>query len=175
AQNKYHLGSGELHDFARNRLTANIVTVGHKGSHTNEVHGLQWGIDATIVKVDDYLMEWQKRDSAGYAQPYDSNAILLYKSVAAANNLDYARFSAFIQDNIVLGAERNTTINVGVRANYQTTNEELLVSPRIQLAYRPLNSENIVWKISSGWYQQQPFYREMRNTQGVLNKSLKAQ
>lgn len=175
AQNKYHLGSGELHDFARNRLTANIVTVGHKGSHTSDVHGLQWGIDATIVKVDDYLMEWQKRDSAGYAQPYDSNAILLYKSVAASNNLDYARFSAFIQDNIVLGPERNTTINVGVRANYQTTNEELLISPRIQLAYRPLNSENIVWKISSGWYQQQPFYREMRNTQGVLNKSLKAQ
>lgn len=175
AQNKYHLGSGEMHDFARNRLTANIYTVGHRGSHTNNTHAIQWGIDATLVKVDDYLLEWQKRDSAGYAQPYDSNAIHFYKSVAAQNKLDYARLAAFIQDNIAFGANKNVILNIGVRANYQTSNEELLISPRMQLSYKPMRNENIIWKISSGWYQQQPFYREMRNDLGILNTNLKAQ
>ena len=49
------------------------------------------------------------------------------------------------------------------------------MSPRASLSYRPSWRNDILFRASSGVYYQSPFYREMRNLVGELNKRLKAQ
>lgn len=172
-QEKYNLGTGIIHDFARNYLTANVGTVALRGAHDADKHYIQWGLDATYVNVDDKLLEWQRRDSAGFSQPYDTSEIKMAKTYRAKNQLDYTRLSAFIQDNILLS--NIMTLTVGVRANYSLLNEELIISPRIQYSVKPEWKRDIVFRISTGLYAQPPFYREMRDMEGTLNTELKAQ
>ena len=172
-QEKYSLGTGQIHDYARNYLTANVGTVALRGSHDAGKHYVQWGLDGTYVNVDDKLMEWQRRDSAGFSQPYDTSALLMAKTYRGNNQIDYGRLSAFIQDNILLS--QTMTLNLGVRANYTFLNEELIISPRMQFSLKPEWDKDIVFKLSSGLYAQPPFYREMRSMEGVLNTDLKAQ
>ncbi len=172
-QEKYSLGTGAIHDFARNYLTANVGTVALRGAHDLNKHYIQWGVDGTYVSVDDKLLEWQRRDSAGFSQPYDTSALLMARSYKAHNKLDYERISAFIQDNILLNDQM--TLNLGVRANYSFLNEELIISPRVQYSIKPDWDRDIVFRVSTGLYAQPPFYREMRAMEGNLNTNLKAQ
>jgi hypothetical protein len=65
------------------------------------------------------------------------------------------------------------TLTYGLRATFWSANREFLLSPTLQYAYR--KSENFVWKAALGFYQQPPFYRELRDFAGNLNKHVKAQ
>lgn len=172
-QEKFSLGTGQIHDFARNYLTANVGTIALRGSHDADKHFIQWGLDGTYVNVDDKLLEWQRRDSAGFSQPFDTSAVLMAKTYRANNQLDYGRVSAFIQDNILLSSLM--TLNLGVRANYTFLNEELVISPRAQYSLKPDWDRDVVFRVSTGLYAQPPFYREMRSMEGILNTKLKAQ
>lgn len=172
-QEKYSLGTGVIHDFARNYLTANVGNAGLRVSHDLNKHYIQWGLDVTYVNVDDKLLEWQRRDSAGFTQPYDTSVIRMAKTYRAVNQLDYTRVAAFLQDNILLS--NTMTLTLGVRANYTFLNEELIISPRIQYSVKPEWKRDIVFRVSTGLYAQPPFYREMRDMEGTLNTALKAQ
>lgn len=172
-QEKYNLGTGVIHDFARNYLTANVGTVALRGSHDADKHYIQWGLDATYVDVDDKLLEWQRRDSAGFSQPFDTSEIKMTKTYRAKNQLDYTRLSAFLQDNILLS--NIMTLTLGIRANYTFLNEELIISPRVQYSVKPKWKRDVVFRVSTGLYAQPPFYREMRDMEGNLNTALKAQ
>lgn len=172
-QKKYALGTGIIHDFARNYLTANVGTVALRGSHSANKHFFQWGADATRVHVDDQLLEWQRRDSAGFSQPYDPSAIKMAKSYRSTNEIDYTRLSAFIQDNILLSD--NATLNLGVRGVYTSQNEEMVISPRAQFSFKPEWKKDVVFRVATGLYAQPAFYREMRDMEGNLNTALKAQ
>lgn len=172
-QKKYALGTGVIHDFARNYLTANVGNVALRGSHSAGKHFFQWGADATIVRVDDQLLEWQRRDSAGFSQPYDPNAIKMAKSYRSDNELDYTRASAFIQDNILLSDY--ATLNLGVRGTYTELNKEMIISPRAQFSFKPNWQRDVVFRVATGLYAQPAFYREMRDMEGNLNTALKAQ
>ena len=66
-------------------------------------------------------------------------------------------------------------ITAGVRANYWTVNEQLVVSPRMTIAYKPNWKRDWLFKFSSGLYYQPPFYRELRNINGTINTNIKAQ
>ena len=64
----------------------------------------------------------------------------------------------------------------GLRATYWDRNEEFLISPRAQLLYKPLNtSKDISYRLAAGIYNQPPFYRELRNPQGIVSDDVKAQ
>lgn len=172
-QTKASLGSGEIHDFARNYLTATVSTIAHRGNYNGNKHFLLWGLDATFVDVRDKLLEWQRRDSAGFSQPFDTSQLLMAKSYHADNSLNYSRFSAFFQDNILLSSAM--TLNLGLRASYSLLNEEIIFSPRIQYSFKPEWDRDIVFRFATGLYAQPPFYREMRTADGSLNTGLKAQ
>jgi hypothetical protein len=64
---------------------------------------------------------------------------------------------------------------VGGRFNYSGLNGELILSPRVQLAYAPRWKGDWMLKMSAGSYAQPPFYREMRDLNGQVNMNLKAQ
>jgi hypothetical protein len=174
-ENKQSLGSGEIHDYARNRLNANVINIGHKGSFIADRHAVNWGAEAMFFGVEDRLLEWQRRDSAGFSQPYDNNAIHLKKSVDVENVINYQRLAAFLQDNIILGAYRNMTLNLGSRISYTTYNKEWIVSPRAQFSFAPRGKKDIIYRVATGLYAQPSFYREMRNPKGEINTNIKSQ
>lgn len=174
-QTKVYLGTGIVHDYARNYLNVNVGNVGHRGSYDGGRHFLQWGLDANVTSITDKLHEWTRRDSAGFTQPVFQDRLEMTRFFSSAATFDYMRYSGFIQDNFHFNDSLGLTLSVGARFNYSTLNKELLISPRAQLSYKPKWKRDMVFKLAGGMYQQPPFYREMRDLDGVVNQKLRAQ
>lgn len=174
-QVKTFLGTGIIHNYARNYLKVNVSNFAHRGSYSANLHFLQWGVDANITNIEDKLYEWERRDSAGFTQPYNPNKLELTRFYRSASAFDYMRYGGFLQDNFRFNDSLDLTISLGVRFNYSTLNNELLVSPRMQVSYKPKWKSDVVFKLAGGLYQQPAFYREMRDLNGNVNTALKAQ
>lgn len=171
----YSLGDGSIYKHARNFLNADVTNVTLKGHTTLENHFIQYGLEFNAFRIYDNFKEWEYRDSAGFTQPHDSFQSPMYRNFQFENELAYTRYSAFIQDNITFGNEKRSVVNVGVRFTYTPLNKELLVSPRLQYSYRPDWKNDFVFRVSTGIYNQPPFYREMRAFDGELYTNLKSQ
>ncbi len=174
-QVKTYLGTGIIHNYARNYLKVNVGNLAHRGSYSGNLHFIQWGVDANLTNIEDKLYEWERRDSAGFTQPYNPNKLELTRFYRSGATFDYMRYSGFLQDNFRFNDSLDLTISIGVRFNYSTLNNEFLASPRMQVSYKPKWRTNMVFKMAGGLYQQPNFYREMRDLNGNVNTNLKAQ
>lgn len=174
-QIKTYLGTGVIQNYARNYLKVNVGNLAHRGSLDAGKHFISWGLDGGVTSIKDKLHEWERRDSAGFTQPYLQDSLVMMRLYKSATNLDYARFAGFLQDNFRFNDSLDLTISAGIRFNYSTLNNEFIVSPRLQMAYKPKWKRDFVFKLAGGLYAQQPFYRELRNLDGVVNTDLKAQ
>jgi len=175
-QIKTYLGTGGIHDFARNYLDMTVGDVGVRGSYIARRNFIQFGAGGNVTHIVDDLHEWQRRDSAAFSQPYDpAGSITMARLYNSASDLNYTRINAFIQDNIHFDSADKFTATVGVRANYSFLNQELVISPRVQLALKPEWKRDWIFKFATGLYAQPPFYREMRNLEGQVNTDLRAQ
>ena len=150
----------------------------------------------THEDIRDRLIEWEVIDSAGFSirpplpqfsnnQPYDAfeGPLEPFQSVRARNNTQIDRVSGFAQwsKQSMLG-EHEVYTNIGVRAHSWTingdgieSNTQAVVSPRAQLAIKPNWEQDMLFRLSGGFYHQPPFYRELRGPDGVVNPNVKAQ
>jgi hypothetical protein len=174
-QIKTYLGAGGIQNFARNYLNVSVGDVGMRGAYEARNHQLQFGANTTATSIKDQLHEWERRDSAAFSQPYDPDALRIAKFYHSTADFSYMRVSGFVQDNIKFDSGRFTA-SLGVRFNHSFLNNEFVLSPRLQTAYRPRSQKrDIIIKFSAGKYVQPPFYREMRDPSGGINKQLLAQ
>ncbi len=172
---KYSLGTGIIHTFARNYLSINTGTIGHKGSLDYKKHFIQWGVQADKVLINDKLNEWERRDSAGFSQPASNTELYMSKALKSENEINNTKFSGYIQDAISPDST-NVSLTYGVRFNYNTLNKQLLISPRVQASYKPRSwKKDAILRGAIGLYSQPAFYREMRNLDGQINTNVKAQ
>ncbi|RYY70573.1 MAG: TonB-dependent receptor [Chitinophagaceae bacterium] len=170
------LGAGYYQNYARNELNIEIWNASYKGTYSSGKHFLQWGNSIEQANISDKLRQWEYQDSAGYALPYSPSALLLFNSLNSRADLSIQKYSGYIQDNIHFGKQKNdVSLQVGVRYNYNSLNKEFLVSPRAQLSWKPLWKTDVVFKLAAGIYNQPPFYRELRNYNGLLNTDIKSQ
>lgn len=170
------LGAGVYQNWARNELTIENWNFSHKGNYEQGKHAIQWGLGFDKTRINDRLNEWEFQDSAGYALPYQPNLLQLSKVIKSSADLSVNKYSGYIQDNILLGDSSNSiTLTGGVRFNYNSLNQELLISPRVGASWKPNWKKDIVFKAAAGAYQQPPFYRELRRYNGSVNTVLKAQ
>lgn len=171
------LGQGVYTNFSRNTLNIQVYEAQHKGYLTLGKHYVQWGNSIAQQKINDHQNEWRYNDSAGYSLPYHSTGDLVLSDVVKEDaGFDVTRFSGYVQDNIQFTDSADFTLQVGARYNYNTLNQEFLVSPRASFSFKPKHwVKDIIWKGSVGVYDQPPFYRELRRYDGTLNKELKAQ
>lgn len=170
------LGAGVFQNFARNKLNIENWNVSHKGNYELGKHALQWGLGYDKTKINDKLNEWDFQDSAGYSLPFNPNMLQMSRVVKSTADLDINKFSGFFQDNIRFGDSLNAyTISAGVRFNYNSLNEESLVSPRLGFSWKPNWKRDIVFRVAGGAYHQPPFYRELRRYDGSVNTKVKAQ
>lgn len=174
-QIKTYLGAGGIQNFARNYLNVNVGDIGMRGTYEAKNNLIQFGANTTMTGIADELHEWERRDSAAFSQPYNPDKLTMASFFHSTSNFNYVRLSGFIQDYVRFDSGR-LTATAGVRFNHSFLNNEFVVSPRLQLAYRPRSAtRDAVIKFSVGKYVQPPFYREMRDLLGNVNKQLLAQ
>lgn len=170
------LGAGVYQNWARNELNIQNWNVSHKGNYDQGKHAFQWGLGFDKTSIADKLNEWEFQDSAGYSLPYQPNMLRLNKVLKSNADLDINKISGYIQDNILLSdSVKSATITIGVRFNYNSLNNELLISPRAGASWKPAGKKDIVFRAAAGAYHQPPFYRELRRYDGTVNSNLKAQ
>lgn len=170
------LGAGYYQDYGRNELNITLWNLGHKGSFEKGKHFIQWGLSGEQTKINDGIRQFEYQDSAGYSLPYSPGNLTLYNSINSKADLTINRYNAYLQDNIHFAGEKHDiTLQAGVRFNYNDLNKEALVSPRIQASWKPKWKRDFVFKAAAGVYNQPPFYRELRNGNGIVNTQVKAQ
>jgi hypothetical protein len=181
---KANLAIGAFHDWERNKLNAIVANVAHIGKYiikdkhdAKEKHLLEWGATFQYEKINDELSEWQRIDSAGYSIPYSGTSIVFPYHIKSKNNLTSFRAHGYFQDtwNIINTDSTQLTLTAGIRYNYWNINKEFLVSPRIQLIYHPKLKSDVTFRLAGGMYVQPPFYRELRQFDGTINRKVKAQ
>lgn len=174
----YNRGVGTFLNNGRNYLTATVFNLEHKGNRTlNSKNEILWGIRGQIEKINDKLNEWRTADSAGFIVPYSPTEINLTDVYKTKANLESFRSQAYVQINHseMLRDSSHLNITAGIRGNHWTINKQLVISPRVTIAYQPNWKRNWLFKLSLGYYYQPPFYREIRAIDGTLVPTVKAQ
>ncbi|MFD0860930.1 carboxypeptidase-like regulatory domain-containing protein [Sungkyunkwania multivorans] len=189
-------GIGSQLTHARNDLDALIFNLEHRGIYTEDDTQIDWGVKYTREDIRDRVVEWEVIDSAGFAirppgsefndQPYSpfEGPLEAFENIRARNNTVIDRVSGFVQwsqrDD---WGDHEVWYNAGVRAHHWSVNDEAtagnssqtVFSPRAQFAIKPAWQKDMLFRISGGWYHQPPFYRELRDSMGVVQPNVKAQ
>jgi hypothetical protein len=192
AQARSLRGVGYFITNARNAVVSQVSNIGHRGYHTLGNHNLQWGAFVQTEKIQDKLHEWYYDDSSGFSRPpIDTNGNFELNSYLSTRlNLESYRMNGYLQNSQTLSKSYNATLTYGLRFNYWSYNQQIVVSPRVQFGFEPNRKYNRqvreakdgrklrrdwLLKAAYGWYYQPPFYRELRDFNGVLNPNIKAQ
>jgi hypothetical protein len=189
-------GIGSQFNRARNQLDALIFTVSHQGKVSKNGKILEWGIKFAHEDIKDQIRESEFIDSAGYIirppnselvnnQPEEpfTGDIIPYQSVQAINNTQTNRLSGFVQyASHTQWNEHDIYFNLGVRTQHwvlkgdgSSKNAQTFFSPRGQFSIKPNWKKDMLFRMAIGSYQQPPFYRELRDSEGNINPNVKAQ
>lgn len=181
---------GNQIDHARNALDALIGNIQAKATYRKDKNIFDFGVKYQIENIKDRLIEWQNIDSAGFSvrppgstpneQPYEAyeGPIIPYQSIRGTNTTDLQRLMAFAQWNRKTYInDHQVWMNLGVRGQQWAidNNTQFFVSPRFQLAIKPDWEKDMLFRLSGGSYAQPPFYKELRDANGIVQSDVKAQ
>ncbi len=189
-------GIGSQLNHARNDLDAFITNIEQKGSYTVEDNIFEWSLKYTHEDIRDRIVEWEVIDSAGFSinppnidafneQPYEAyeGPLVLFQNIRATNHTQIDRLQAYVQwsQRSTLG-NHDVFYNAGVRVHNWTvngdgieSNTQTVFSPRVQFAIKPDWDKDVLFRISGGLYYQPPFYKELRDSLGIVRPEVKAQ
>jgi len=167
------LGIGYYHEHGRNYLNASVLSADHNGTIKSGGNLFQWGVNYKQEFIDDQMKEWEYRDSAGYSLPFSDKEVKLYYSAKTDTTLSTQRYTAYLQDSYSapLGSGF-LMVTGGVRAHYWTYTDKLSISPRFSVSYKTGGKNDVIARLSFGWYYQPPFYRELKDLYGNINTNI---
>lgn len=188
-------GIGSQLNHARNDLDALIANAEIKGFKEWSTSQLEFGLKYTRESIRDRIVEWEMIDSAGFSinppiipvnnQPYEpyTGPLLPYQDVRVTNFNTINRYSGYAQYNNQSEIGSNQIwYNIGARFQSWDVSgaaiegkNQIVFSPRAQFALKPDWDMDMVFRLSGGLYHQPPFYRELRDLNGVVNPNVKAQ
>lgn len=188
---------GSQLNHARNDLDALISNIELKGNHfLNKKQQLDWGFKYTRESIRDRISEYEVIDYAGFSinppdvpyedQPYNpyTGPLKPYQNVRAVNFVTVNRLSGFVQWNLKTNLSNNPFwVTAGMRAHHwnvsgdkiNDTKSQIVFSPRAQFALKPNWKSDMIFRFSTGFYYQPPFYRELRDQLGTVQPNVKAQ
>lgn len=171
------LGVGSFLNHARNYLNAIVWNAEHRGDLEVGNNTLRWGIKFQHEDIFDRLQEWTMIDSSGYSLPRPpNNQIILQDTLFARISTRSNRLSGFFQNTWQFDQPHGRfAVTAGLRMSYWDLNGQTLLSPRATVLYKPLALPRWAFRASAGYYHQPPFYRELRNFKGEINRDIKAQ
>jgi len=178
-------GVGSYLTHARNRLNINVINLENRYSFISGRSFTQWGIRYQHEIIHDRINEWMLIDSAGYSIPYNPGTpgfpgnisnLAVYYNLKTSANITSNRYTGFVQNSWDFdGDSTKLTLTTGLRFQYWDYNRQILVSPRATISFKPNWKRDILFRFSTGYYFQPPFYRELRNLQGRINPEIRAQ
>lgn len=185
----FERGVGTYLIHSRNNLTANVLSAEQKGTYAALNRFLQWGFKYQHESITDNLKEWTLIDSAGYSLPntpdsigytqpalQPADAFELNDLINTNLTLNSNRLSAYVQNTWTYYYDSTKfAITAGLRTNYWDFSKQWLVSPRATVSLTPAWEKDILFRLSIGMYHQPPFYREIRDFRGQINKDIRAQ
>lgn len=174
----FNRGIGTFINNGRNYLNASVFATEHKGFYTHKNGELLWGLKLQHEIINDKLGEWNFIDSAGYSIPQGDPLLVELRDVIKTKiQLQSNRIMAYTQYVFKKQLKDSAVFSFtgGIRSNYWSLNNDNVISPRLTFSYKPNWKADWLFKASWGYYYQPPFYREMRDFIGNVNKDLKAQ
>ena len=188
-------GIGSQLEHGRNNLDAIIASIKHTGTWDNDGDQLAWGIKYQREDIRDRIREYEVIDSAGFAirppgsglndQPYTpfDGPLVPFTSTRADNDVQVDRLTAYAQYSLrTEWGSNDVWINGGVRSHSWTVSgdgiqstSQTVFSPRASIALQPDWEQDMIFRLSGGYYYQPPFYRELRNQAGDVVPDVKAQ
>lgn len=193
---EFSRGVGSQLNHGRNDLDALITNMEHRGDFNINDNRIEWSLKYTNEDIRDRLIEWEVIDSAGFSirppktipaneQPYVpySGPLEPFTNVRATNYTQINRIQAYAQwsKRATIGTS-DVWYNAGIRVHNWTVNgdnisssNQTVFSPRAQFAMKPYWEKDMLFRIAAGVYYQPPFYRELRDSDGVVQPHVKAQ
>ncbi|MGB1230881.1 MAG: carboxypeptidase-like regulatory domain-containing protein [Winogradskyella sp.] len=190
-------GIGSQLTHARNNLDAFIINAEHRGDYKiDDESTAEWSVKYTHEDIRDRLVEYEVIDSAGFSirppnfalpnqQPYApfTGPLTAFENIRALNNIQINRLQAFAQyskrttwgDNEVFYNVGGRFHNWSVSGNAIKTANQSVISGRGQFAIKPNWDKDMLFRVAGGLYYQPPFYRELRDSSGVVQPNVKAQ
>jgi len=158
-------GAGTLGDYARNALDAQIFALESRNHwKITDNQSIEFGVRWTNENITDQIQQYSFEDSSDYVK--------ITERLFTDLTLNSQRFSGYAQHSLFFGKH---TLTYGARLGYWNINEQWIFSPRLQYAFAPEWQQDIIFNFAIGVFQQPPFYRELRDFQGNLNRNLRAQ
>ncbi|WP_179319658.1 TonB-dependent receptor [Winogradskyella helgolandensis] len=191
-------GIGSQLTHARNDLDAFIINAEHRGDYKiDDETTIEWSVKYTHEDIRDRLVEYEVIDSAGFSirppifsqanpQPYEpfSGPLVAFENTRATNRVQINRLQAFAQYSKRTDWNGSEVFyNAGVRTHSWTVSgdgisdnkTQTVISPRAQFAIKPNWEKDMLFRVATGLYYQPPFYRELRDSEGVVQPNVKAQ
>ena len=186
---KFNRGVGSFMEHSRNKLDAQVFNAEHKGKKIKGNHTTFWGVKYQHEYIKDRISEWGFIDSTGYFIPGGTDSIGYSNSAGQRDQLlelnevlkseieiNSNRYSSYFQRSWAWENDSvNYTLNAGVRGSFWDLNKELIVSPRASFSIEPNWKKDYLFRVAVGVYYQPPFYREMRDFDGAINREIKSQ
>ncbi|RSK38238.1 TonB-dependent receptor [Mangrovimonas spongiae] len=193
---EYSEGIGGQLNHGRNDLDALITNVQHKGNYEINDNNFEWSLKYTHEDIRDRLVEWEVIDSAGFSinppssdafneQPYApyEGPLTAFQNVRTKNQTQIDRIQAYLQWSRRLNInDTEVWLNAGGRVHNWTVSgdnitskTQTVISPRAQIAVKPNWKRDMLFRLGGGLYYQPPFYRELRDSSGMVNPEVKAQ
>jgi hypothetical protein len=186
---------GSQLDHARNDLDALISNIEAKATLKKGDHIFEFGVKYQLEDIKDRIIEWEVVDSAGFSlrpphllprdEPYTpfTGPIVPFISTRATNSVQINRISGFAQwSKTSYINDHQIWYNLGIRAQQWKvkgdgliSHNHTVISPRVQLAIKPDWEKDMIFRVSGGYYYQPPFYRELRDSLGIVHSEVKAQ
>jgi hypothetical protein len=138
-------------------------------------HQPTFSIDSLIVTDRD--TNGFARDGILYTSETPDTTLELFESFNSKTAINSFRVTAYIERSQIFSTDSagDFYLNVGLRSHYWTFNGQNVLSPRASLSYKPNWKRDMVFRFSTGFYYQPPFYREMRDLNGGVNPDIRAQ
>jgi len=195
-ESSFSEGIGSQLNHARNDFDALITNIKLQARLKDGKNEWLAGVKYQKENIKDRIREWEMIDSIGFSirpptatitnqQPYIAyeGPIEAFQNIRAENEVDIDRISGFIQlSRKTNWKDSEIWFNIGVRAqawtikaNGSNSHSQAIVSPRAQFAIKPNWDKDMLFRISGGLYAQPPFYRELRDYNGVIQPEVKAQ
>lgn len=194
-------GVGTFLNHARNYLDAYVFNFQHKGKFVAGKNLLQWGLKLQHEIITEKNNEWEMIDSAGYALPHyrdypgyttnqSGDSIIFYDTIIPKpyypitfpgvmktdTSLSSHRITGFIQNTWNFKSEkRELFLTGGIRFHYWDLNKQFLISPRLTINLKPKWERDVIFRFSTGYYYQPPFFKELRDLSGHIHTDVKAQ
>lgn len=172
-------------DHARNDLMVKTYGTQFKTKFSPDINtDFEVGLKFEKENLRDFTNEWQLVDSLGYSTPrnyvdpgtLDPSQLRLRYSISGANHIEPTRISAYAQySKKFYWGENRVFVNAGIRAAHWDFNDETIISPRGQIAIKPNWDMDMLFTVSGGIYYQAPFYKEIKDVDGMFNPNIKSQ